>query len=264
MRLQTALSLALLGLAAGCSTVPDTEAPAAPQLAFFSRSSRTTAEKTLELEAKARFAPGERLETPVRVKYGIDAETETFVELSPLNYLQVKGSDDVIGIGDLYLGLRHRFLERESGTSAGLEVAAKLPTGETEAGLGSGELDTFGALVLTQRVSEATELSAYYRLAILGPPVGADSGLDASHLIAFQGNHWFSEKAGLFAELANTFGADAPEPAYVDFGLARRMSDETILELALALGLNDDAEDFVLLLGVTNNFGRLGSAEDLD
>lgn len=262
MRLQTALPLALLGLAAGCSTVPDTEAPAAPQLAFFSRSSRTTAEETLELEAKARFAPGERLETPVRVKYGIDAETETFVELSPLNYLQVKGSDDVIGIGDLYLGLRHRFLERESGTSAGLEVAAKLPTGETEEGLGSGELDTFGALVLTQRVSEETELSAYYRLAVLGPRSG--SGLDASHLIAFQGNHWFSEKAGLFAELANTFGADAPEPAYVDFGLARRMSDETILELALAFGLNDDAEDIVLLLGVTNNFGRLGSAEELD
>jgi hypothetical protein len=260
MRLHTALLPALLALAASCSAIPDTEAPATPQLAVFSRSTGTTAKGTLEVEAEARFAPGERLATPIRTKYGIDERTETFVEVSPLNYLQVDGRDDVIGFGDTYIGLRHRYYEKEeTRTSAGLEVGGKLPTGESEEGLSSGELDVFAALNMTQDLSETTQISAYYQLAMLGARSG--SGMDAAHLVAFQGHHWYSERAGVFAELANSFGSKVPEPAYLDFGLARRMSDETVLELALALGLNDDAEDFVLVFGITNNFGRIGSAE---
>lgn len=257
MRLSPALLLCLLTTTVGCASVPDTRALPAPQFGVFSRSTATTAEGTFEFEGKAILDPGDRLAVPLRFKYGIDAETEGYIDVSPLNYAQRKGTDDVIGFGDIRLGARNRFFDQEdSRTSAGIQAELKLPTGKEEGGISTGQFDFLAAVMMTKGFSERFEGTAYYELGLLGDPT--DSGIDLQHLLAFKGHWWLSEETAILGELANVYGVNDVDPVYFDVGLARRLRDGAVLELIGVFGLNDDAEGAAIVLSVTTNFGELG------
>jgi len=259
MRTSTALLLCLLTTSVGCSTVPDSQAPPAPQLGVFSRSTATTAEGTLEFEGKVNFDPGDRLAVPLRFKYGLDEATEGYIDVSPLNYAQRDGTDDVVGFGDLRLGVRNRFFdEKESQTSGAVQTELKLPTGKDEGGISTGEFDFLAAAMVTKGFTEKGEATAYYEIGLLGDPTG--SGIDLQHLIALKGHWWFSDETAFFGEFANFYGANDIDPVYLDVGLARQLSDETVIELIGVFGLNDDAADAAMVLSVTTNFGELGGS----
>ena len=154
MQLPRLAALASLALAAACAAPSASwregqDVPATPQRPTFSKNTATTAQGTVEVEAGLLRDPGDLFDTPTTIKYGLSAQDELFIGLSPFKMVELPG-DDGEGFGDVTLGWRQRFWEQQdNGTSAAWMAYVKLPTADEDEGLGSGEVDGFLAGSLT-------------------------------------------------------------------------------------------------------------------
>lgn len=255
MRLTSTALLLFPALLGACASMPDDAAGVTPQRPSFSSDTSTTAPGTFELEAGATLDPGDSAAVPMALKYGVGERTEVYVGLSPYQVLERPGEDGE-GLGDTLLGLRHRFWESEADTSAALQLSTKLPTGDDDEGLSSGEYDLFAAGILTHAFDERSALTAYYELGFLGDPASSD--VDDQHAFALALSRTLPSNYGTFFELAEVFGPHDVDPIVATLGVTKALSRSVVFDVGLALGLNDDAPDVQLLVGFTVNFGALG------
>jgi len=239
---------------AGCAAVRD-GATATPQRPTFSSDTNTTAEGTFEVELGVVVDPGDSFGSPVTLKHGLGERTEVFVGSSPYSHVELPG-DDGRGLGDLFVGGRHRVWEGEGGESAAVQIATKLPTADEDDGLGSGETDFFTAGILSGGLGAAGSWTAYGELGWLGDPAGA--GTDEQQLVALAVGHALAGEWGAFGELTGISTPGSDDPAFLILGLARSFGPSVVADLSVALGLNEDAPDAQLLVGLTTNLGPAG------
>ena len=249
-------TLSLLALLGSCTTVPEGAAPATPQRPTVSSDTNTTGEGTFELEAGVEVDPGDAFASPTTFKYGADERTEVYLGLSPYNVVDRSPASDGKGFGDTVLGVRHRVWEGEGATSAAFQVNVKLPTASESEGLGSGEVDAGAAGILTQGIGERGAATLFYELGSIGRPSGGDR--DLAHTLALAGGLSLGERAGLFAELSSLSRPGDTDPLAVILGATYAPNPSLVFDTGLRLGLNSDAPDAVLVIGLTTNLGPLG------
>lgn len=258
--MQNNRSLALVALVGaslcGCLVVPADGPPATPQRPTFSSSTSTTAAGTVELESGVVIDLRDRYAIEGTLKYGAGDATELFGGWTPLQSVDTEGVDEV-GIGDLVLGVRHRFAdETEERPSGAVQIATKLPTADDDDGLGSGELDFFAAGIATRTFEHAaTSVTGFYQLGVLGDP---DGGTELEHAVALASSTSVVRDVSVFGELAAVVdnGFDQ-EPVFATLGATYALDASLVFDVAVVLGLSGDAPDFQVLVGLTQNFGAL-------
>lgn len=246
--------LAALPALGGCHLLPGGEIPVTPQRPTLSSNTATTARGTYELEAGVALDPGDSLDTPVVLKYGLEEATEVFAGWSPLRLVDRPG-DDGEGIGDLVLGLRHRLSEEtEDRPATAVQAAIKLPTADEDQGLGTGEADFFLAGIASRTVG-TVPLTGYYQLGLLGEQDG--DGADLQHALALAAGFPLEGRFDAFAELAAVLEPENDfDAVFTTLGLTYLLQPGQVADVSVVLGLDRDAPDYVLQVGFTQNLGR--------
>ncbi|MEM6671195.1 MAG: transporter [Planctomycetota bacterium] len=258
-----ACSVAAALLASCNATFEPAEIEPTPQRPRISKNTRTTVKSTVELEAGVTWDPNDFFDTPVTLKYGLTDNIEYFVETSPLRIYDFPGSDET-GIGDVALGLRHRFDDGGDGGAAfAFELMGKLPTSDDPDGRGTGGIDPRipGAFTgatdlriagIAQQRTGDLDVSGYIALNALGVPQGGTSyQVLAAGAVATP----ISESDTVFGELVGTFTEGISSTFLVQGGIARRIAANMTADAAVGIGLESDAPAFYLMLGLTTNFG---------
>ena len=229
------------------------ELQATPQRPTLSEDTATTAAGTFELEAGVLLDPEDRLDTPVTLKYGVDARSEVSLAFSPFVFVELPG-DDGEGFGDLLLGYRARVLDQQGERpSVGWAASVKLPTGDEDEGLGSGELDAFVAGMASYN-ARGWGATGYAQLGLLGEPDG--SGLDHRELLALSAARAMDPETALFGELAGVFTPERDDEQVLAIGgMTWSPAPGFVLDLGGLVGLSSDAPDLQLFLGFTRNLG---------
>lgn len=223
-----------------------------PQRPTVSSDTKTTAAGSLEIEAGVTHDPGDSLDLPIQLKYGIDDRSEVYLAFSPFRFADRPG-DDGHGIGDLAIGARHRFVEEtQDGPAIAGSAYVKLPTADADEGLGSGEVDVGFAGAIEKNI-DRFDLVGFAQLDFLGDQ---DGGIDFGQTLAFAGSTPLDERWGVLGELSGIFVPDRHVDA-VQFlaGTTYTVRPDLVFDAALGFGLTDDAPDFVLIFGFTHNFG---------
>ena len=249
----TSLLLASLLVTPACVL---TDRPA-PGIANFSRASDTdtAAYGTVEVQAHGVFEPGATKAFPVQVRHGLTEDVEVYADWSVYEKVERPGQHDGEGIGDAGVGIRHRFWEGSQGTSAALEGRVSIPTGDTDEGTGTGSLDWFGAVMVTQDIDDL-RLNGWLEVGVLGDALDDDTPMQRAMAVSAATN--LGEDLVAYAELSRVLQEEF-DPAYGTLGLGYRVMPDTLLELGVAVGMNDEAADEVVYLGFTSNLGILGA-----
>lgn len=208
---------------------------------------------TLGVELAVEVDPGDRQAVPLRLEYGYGEATAVFLDVAAYEKVELAGNDGE-GFGDLGLGLRHRFLENDVGTTAALEGRVTLPTGNENEGTGSGSVDLYAAAVLSQAFEEVL-LSGWLELGVLGDAL--DTGTDMQRTVGVAGAMNLGESVIGFAALEREFRDDF-QPALGKLGVAWRTSSSMTIDVGMAVGLNSEAPDASFFVGFSSNLGPLG------
>lgn len=204
----------------------------------------------LEAQLATVYDPGETLDVNVALTYGVTERTEVGLEFVAL---ADRGREDVRGVGDLSFGITSRLLD-EQGARPALAVmaAAKLPVGDEEDEISSGETDVFlGATV--GKTTPGAVFALAYELGLLGDPEGA--GLIAEHGVELVGARHLHERLALLLALT---GGWVPEEGDVTSTaravLAFSASKRALIEAGVELGLENDSPGSQILLGLTYSY----------
>lgn len=245
-----ALSITLLN---GCMLAPPDAAKPTPQRPTVSSDTNTTAPDTLELEAGITVDPGDRFDSPIAVKWGASESTELFAGWSPYQRNFVDG-DDPNGVGDVLLGMRHRFVdETDELPSVAMQWTTKLPTAPLQ--VGTGEID-FAVAAMASKTMGEFGATGFYELGVIGQPNAQDT--DIRHTLALAGSATMSEDWFVFAEIAGIFEMESDlDTVLATGGAGIWLEPGVVLDFALAIGLSEDAPDLQLLIGSTQNLGTL-------
>ncbi|MDG1498705.1 MAG: hypothetical protein P8N31_09795 [Planctomycetota bacterium] len=213
----------------------------------------TTAYGTFEVEAGFEADPGDRRAIPLTLKFGHSEFTELYMDWSVYEKVALPG-DDGEGVGDLGVGVRHRYWEGASGTSAGLQGFIKFPTGDEDEGTSNGKLDFFAASMVTQEFSNLT-LNGFFQLGVIGDAIDDDTDVERTIAVSWGAPTGLGLET--FGEVSRRFTDDL-DPSYLLFGLAFQNSSTTVFDFGVSLGLNSDASEDAFFVGVTTNLGILG------
>lgn len=245
------LVIGLVSLTAGCAGPPSRPTPQRPT---FSQNTSTTAPGSMELEAGVAVDPGDYLDSPVTLKYGISEDTELFGSMAPYVWEDFEGANGE-GIGDLYLGVRQRFIDLGAEEqSFAYQLKTKIPTAPEEQGIGSGQMDFFAAGIMDYPL-EKIWLTTFYQLGIIGEPAGDDDP-DLEHGLAFASNFAIDDSLGAYGEIAGVFTPERDsEQIFTTLGVTYPLTEGIVVDAGALIGLSRDAPDFEILLGITTNFG---------
>lgn len=251
---QSTAAAAVLALLPACLAMPPDGEAVTAQRPTLSSDTATSYEGTFEVEGGLAFDPSDSFDSPVSVKYGVGPATEVFLGLSPYQSVDQGGADGD-GFGDLTLGTRHRFWEEADGPgSAAFQLVTKLPTGDEDEGLSTGEVDFFGAGIYTAALDVAT-LTGYYELGVLGEDPG--SGSDLQHVLAVAAARNLHQHVGVFGELATVLLPEGEDSVLATLGATYAVSSSLVFDAGVVLGLDEDAPDAVFQVGFTTNYGPI-------
>jgi hypothetical protein len=251
--MRSALTALLLSGAAACQLVSQDLAPPTPQRRTFSVSTATPRAGQLDLELGLAHDLGDGIALPATLRWGADEQSELFLGGVPWSE---RDDTDGRGVGDVTLGARRRVREQhEDEPSLALQAAVKIPTADADEGLGSGELDLLLAGILS-RDEGVKSSTLYYQLGLLGE--SGDQGIDLEHLLTAAFSQSIDERLGLFAEVAGVWSPEQERSgAYLVLGATWAPSAVAVVDVAAQFGFGDDAEDLVLVIGLSRALGRL-------
>ena len=246
-------------VACGCTNFKVEPQAATPQRPTLSADTATTAPGTFELEAGGQIDPHDSWGIPVTLKWGMSTGAELFVGWTPYE-VENRTGPNASGVGDTFVGLRYRFLEEtRAAPAAALQLTTKLPTGDENDGLSTGEVDFLAAVILDKQVGQVST-TLFYQLGVLGEPDDADT--DIEHSIALAGTFPMVDQWALYGELA---AVEIPEQDLNEIlataGFMYTVRKDLVLDVGVVVGLNHDAPDFQIVFGFTKNFGGPGLRE---
>lgn len=237
---------ALASLAA-CRAAPIEDHYATLERSSLYLSTATAPQGLLELEFGTTLDPDGAFASRLSATYGLTDRTEVFADAVPFASVDRPGTD-ARGVGDLVAGVTVRLLEEGAARpSAAFQLAAKLPIGEENDALSSGEIDVLPAAIATKRFGGAT-VTAVYRLGLLGDPDAA--GAELEHSGSFSLATTLADRLAGFAALEGGWrpGSNTDELA-ARLGIAVSPTRRVLVDLAARIGI-DDAPDLTLELGV--------------
>jgi hypothetical protein len=252
------LLLALASCVAPADGVVDhSSVQAHNQRPFIGRDTHTTPDSFFEVEVGGAVDPGEEVDVPVLLKYGLGPRTEFFAGTVPYRSVDYNElAPDGSGWGDSLIGVRHRFRDKDMYSPAyGFQFATKLPTAKESKGLGSGEMDFLGAL-MAEQTYYGTDVAGFYQLGLLGET--ADTGLDLEHTFAAQGRRPVNANMAAFGEAAFVWQPEIDREELTAMGgVSFIIDDFTLLDVGVRFGISADAPDVQLLFGLTRTLGLL-------
>lgn len=247
--------LVVLASLTSCVLRHDPDVLVTPQRPTVSSDTQTAAVGTFELEAGVSLDPGDAEILTTTLKHGLDERTELFLGWIPYGRIDLPG-DDGDGVGDAVFGMRRRVWERDD-TAAAFQMATKIPTGDEDEGLSTGEIDFLLAGIVSHDLPGGPSLVGYYELGVIGEPRDADT--DLQHLFAVAASESLRSDLVVFGELSKLHAAFGEDPLQGLVGIAKQARPGLVYDAAVSVGLNEDAPDFVLLLGLSTNIGRTSS-----
>ena len=166
---------------------------------------------------------------------------------SDARLLEPEGKLGRAGIGDSLLGLKYRVLDETRSMPAMLgALTLRLPTGDEQRGLGSGEVDV-GLLAAISKAlgSFVLTVNAGYTF------VTRDRGLDVVTL-AGSLEYRASGRWALVGEIIGTLGAvHAPDMSVLRGGVVYAISHRIKVDSAIGAGLTRGSPDVLFTVGVT-------------
>jgi hypothetical protein len=112
-----------------------------PQGLLPSQDTSTTPGGFLEVEAISSWGETEQA-TSVAMRYGLAERTELYLLQELHHAINTPGLAKASGVGDAWLGMRHRIIDSDaSGTAHAFAAEVRLPHGDPSTGLGTGQLE---------------------------------------------------------------------------------------------------------------------------
>jgi hypothetical protein len=249
--LLTALSLTVTS----CTLVTDDLHPPSIQRPLISRNTETTFPGQIDFELG--ITGGIGWEMPAAVRWGAGPNVETFLEFDAWRH---RSTGD--GIGDLSVGVRHRFAEdKEAGKSYAYQLRTKLPTADAAKGLGSGSTD-FDLAAIMDWTTGGRQVTTYYALGLLGT-TGAQGG-DIQHTLATAST---IELDGPWDGVWEIAGIYAPNAGVSEIAVTLagtyQVAPLAVFDVGVRVGLGGSARDPLFFIGIGRALGRLISSASL-
>ena len=252
--------LALLTLLGACqSASPQGQPRVHAQRPFISQDTYTTPDQLIQLELGGALVTGHETEVPLSLRYGLGPETEFFTTTSPYKDVDRPNDEpDGSGWGDTYIGFRHRFRDKDMlSPGYGFQIQTKLPTGRPSKGLGTGDIDWFAAAMANQ-IYYGFDTTLFYQIGLIGETGDRAGNTNHEHTIALQTRRDMDANVQAFAEAAFIWEPeiDREEPTLMA-GVSILLDPLTSIDLGIRVGLDDDAESFQVLFGLSRALGLL-------
>lgn len=188
----------------------------------------------------------------VNARIGVTDDVELNVIVAPHGVVHERGDDDARGFGDTTLGLKWNLAGNGGGgLGVAIQPQLKLPTASDRLGNGNVELDV--------NVPLKADGPAGFGLSVQ-PTVSWLRSEDDTHYVAgWQLAAAVDHDVGpanVYAEYALSDTAEHGEPAasFLDVGATVQAGDNLTLDAGTEIGLNEGAEDFRVLTGVSVRF----------
>lgn len=234
-----------------------------PQGLLPSQDTSTTPNGFLEVEAISSWGETEQA-TSVAMRYGLAEKTELYLLQELHHAINTPGATKVSGVGDAWLGIRHRIIESDAtGTAHAFAAEARLPHGDPSSGLGTGQLELH-LIHIRDTKWRRYDVTTNTGLKLIGDGEDRpDPALTASitftdPLVSIAGRQL---PFGLIAEAGGSWQPEANSyPAWVALGLRVPIHPSLELQIARIEGLGRDGPEPALII----DLGRLvGDALDL-
>ena len=135
------LALGALYLSSSCVAPLPKGLEAHPQGLLPSQDTSTTPSGFLEVEAIGLWGDAEQ-STSIAMRYGLAEKTELYLLQELHHAIDTPGLAKASGVGDAWLGMRHRIIDADaSGTAHAFAAEVRLPHGDPSSGLGTGQLE---------------------------------------------------------------------------------------------------------------------------
>ncbi len=255
MRTPIAYCILLLGPLASCGLLPDSrgEFTGTP---YISRTVNVgvAGAGEIEYEGLLEVAPGERVRSVLKVIAGLGPGFELFAGWSP--YHSSGGGADSRGGGDVSVGTKYQVADGSGGRPRAIvEVASRLPTSNAGPAGRNGEADFFVASSVGQAFGEVS-LIGTYELGLLGEANNDSVVLEHNAILAAA----YQVQPGLrtFTELSLVYlPKDAEIAWFGGTGAGLKLNSALEFQGAVQIGLNDDADDYLLVFGFNYGAGQL-------
>lgn len=213
----------------------------------------------LQVEAGWEYAkqPSDDKENAIAVALttGLIWERLDFGIETPYLFLNPDEEDAIDGFGDLETRLKLRFVdETETIPALAVTVGVKSETGDSEKGLGTGEVDFIGNLIATKEFARFT-FHGNVGYNYTGDPA-EEKDYDLVNLSLageYAVNKHFTCVCEICGEIPIT-GIDEDNPCEILAGATHELPCGTVLDAGVAAGLTDGASDYKITAGLTHEF----------
>lgn len=173
----------------------------------------------------------------------------------PYLWLRPDEGSDEDGFGDLEAGFKLRFLdETDNFPALAVSVGVKTETGDSEKGLGTGEVDYPINFIATKEFDRLT-LHANAGYNFVGD-VAEEEEYDLANL-SLAGEYAVNEQFTLVGEVVGeifTEDVDEDNPCEILVGVTYELPFGTVLDGAVSFGLTDGSPNYKIIAGFTHEF----------
>jgi len=184
--------------------------------------------------------------------FGILQNLDASIEI-PYLFIKNKNEDDENGFGDLEMGIKLRLLkEKGSIPSLALKFKIKTDTGDESKELGSDDIDYQINSILSKNFTKNTTLHLNIGYTFIG-----ESSSDDVFNYSFALENFVNDKLNLVGELSGetTFeGGFDDNPFEVLLGFNYALTDISVIDAGISIGLSDASPDYKITTGITIGF----------
>lgn len=173
----------------------------------------------------------------------------------PYLWLDPDAGDNEDGVGDLELGFKLRFLdETDNFPALAFTSGIKTETGDSDKGLGTGEVDYVGNLIATKEIGKVTIHAnvGYNYTGDLAEEEDYDL-VNLSLASELAVNEQFTLVGEVSLEIA-TEDIDEDNPVEILIGGSYEFNSSSVLDTGVSFGLTDGAADYKVTSGLTLSF----------